>query len=94
MGDLRAGRWPDVGPTHWLILAELMKLWLGPLLLSDTALNSPPQSVFSLQVPFFFFAAICLLSLLFTGCCVPETKSRSLEQIEAFFHTGRRSFRR
>lgn len=51
-----------------------------------------PQNAFGLQVPFFFFAAVCLLNLLFTGCCVPETKGRSLEQIESFFRTGRRSF--
>lgn len=51
-----------------------------------------PQNAFGLQVPFFFFAAICFVNLLFTGCCVPETKGRSLEQIESFFRTGRRSF--
>lgn len=55
---------------------------------------SPPylQNAFGLHVPFFFFAAICLASLVFTSCCVPETKGRSLEQIESFFRTGRRSF--
>lgn len=45
-------------------------------------------------MPFYFFAAICLANLVFTGCCVPETKGRSLEQIESFFRTGRRSFLR
>lgn len=51
-----------------------------------------PQNAFGLHVPFFFFATICLVNLLFTGCCVPETKGRSLEQIESFFRSGRRSF--
>lgn len=52
------------------------------------------QEVFGLEVPFLFFAVICTGNVLFTGCCVPETKGRSLEQIEAFFRTGRRSFMR
>ncbi|XP_069435950.1 solute carrier family 2, facilitated glucose transporter member 6 isoform X1 [Ovis canadensis] len=51
-------------------------------------------NAFGLQAPFFFFAAVCLVNLAFTGCCVPETKGRSLEQIESFFRTGRRSFLR
>lgn len=51
-----------------------------------------PQKAFGLQVLFFFFAAICLVNLVFTVCCVPETKGRSLEQIESFFRTGRGSF--
>lgn len=59
-----------------------------------TAFCSTPQKAFGLQVPFFFFAAICLVSLVFTGCCVPETKGRSLEQIESFFSSRRRSFLR
>lgn len=50
------------------------------------------QRYLGLQVPFFFFATICLVNLVFTGCCVPETKGRSLEQIESYFRTGRQSF--
>lgn len=73
-------------PPGWL--AELsQKLTLAP---RDP--RSPPQNAFGLQAPFFFFAAVCLVNLAFTGCCVPETKGRSLEQIESFFRTGRRSF--
>ncbi|KAK4811604.1 hypothetical protein QYF61_016911 [Mycteria americana] len=52
------------------------------------------QEAFGLEVPFLFFAVICAGNILFTGCCIPETKGRSLEQIEAFFRTGRRSFMR
>uniref|UniRef100_A0A8C6QEB7 Solute carrier family 2 (facilitated glucose transporter), member 6 n=1 Tax=Nannospalax galili TaxID=1026970 RepID=A0A8C6QEB7_NANGA len=93
------------GPITWLLMSEVLPLrargvasglcvlvsWLTAFVLTMYFLQA--VNTFGLQVPFFFFAAICLLSLLFTGCCVPETKGRSLEQIEAFFHTGRRSFR-
>nr|XP_004653905.1 solute carrier family 2, facilitated glucose transporter member 6 [Jaculus jaculus] len=91
------------GPITWLLMSEVLPLrargvasglcvlasWLTAFVLTYYFLGV--VKVFGLQVPFFFFAAICLLSLLFTGCCVPETKGRSLEQIEAFFHTGRRA---
>lgn len=66
--------------------------WEGPWFPRVTPPSPCPQNAFGLQVPFFFFAAICLVNLVFTGCCVPETKGRSLEQIESFFRTGRRSF--
>ncbi|XP_063570586.1 solute carrier family 2, facilitated glucose transporter member 6 isoform X11 [Pongo abelii] len=94
------------GPITWLLMSEVLPLrargvasglcvlasWLTAFVLTKSFL--PVVSTFGLQVPFFFFAAICLVSLVFTGCCVPETKGRSLEQIESFFRTGRRSFLR
>ncbi|XP_037060548.1 solute carrier family 2, facilitated glucose transporter member 6 isoform X2 [Peromyscus leucopus] len=93
------------GPITWLLMSEVLPLrargvasglcvlvsWLTAFVLTKYFLLA--VNAFGLQVPFFFFSAICLLSLLFTGCCVPETKGRSLEQIEAFFHTRRMSFR-
>ncbi|XP_036185094.1 solute carrier family 2, facilitated glucose transporter member 6 isoform X3 [Myotis myotis] len=92
------------GPITWLLMSEILPLrargvasglcvlvsWLTAFALTNSFL--PVVNAFGLQVPFFFFAAICLLNLVFTGCCVPETKGRSLEQIESFFRTGRRSF--
>ncbi|XP_035118014.1 solute carrier family 2, facilitated glucose transporter member 6 isoform X1 [Callithrix jacchus] len=92
------------GPITWLLMSEVLPLrargmasglcvlasWLTAFVLTKSFL--PVVSAFGLQVPFFFFAAICLVSLVFTGCCVPETKGRTLEQIESFFRTGRRSF--
>uniref|UniRef100_A0A8C0XAR3 Solute carrier family 2, facilitated glucose transporter member 6 n=1 Tax=Castor canadensis TaxID=51338 RepID=A0A8C0XAR3_CASCN len=94
------------GPITWLLMSEILPLrargvasglcvlvsWLTAFALTKSFLLV--VNAFGLQVPFFFFAAICLVSLVFTGCCVPETKGRSLEQIESFFHTGRRSFLR
>uniref|UniRef100_A0A286X991 Solute carrier family 2 member 6 n=1 Tax=Cavia porcellus TaxID=10141 RepID=A0A286X991_CAVPO len=94
------------GPITWLLMSEILPLrargvasglcvlvsWLTAFALTKSFLLV--VNAFGLQVPFFFFAAICLLSLVFTGCCVPETKGRTLEQIESYFRTGRRSFLR
>ncbi|XP_004714505.1 solute carrier family 2, facilitated glucose transporter member 6 [Echinops telfairi] len=94
------------GPITWLLMSEILPLrargvasglcvlasWLTAFALTQSFL--PAVNAFGLQTPFFFFAAICLVNLVFTGCCVPETRGRSLEQIEAFFRTGRGSFLR
>ncbi|KAM8802768.1 solute carrier family 2, facilitated glucose transporter member 6 isoform 2-T2 [Rhynchonycteris naso] len=92
------------GPITWLLMSEILPLrargvasglcvlvsWLTAFALTKSFLLVVKAC--GLQVPFFFFAAICLVNLVFTGCCVPETRGRSLEQIESFFRTGRRSF--
>ncbi|KAF1504048.1 Solute carrier family 2, facilitated glucose transporter member 6, partial [Eudyptula minor novaehollandiae] len=94
------------GPITWLLMSEILPLkargvasglcvvvsWLTAFTLTRFFLWV--VEVFGLEVPFLFFAVICAGNVLFTGCCVPETKGRSLEQIEAFFRTGRRSFMR
>ncbi|XP_048181006.1 solute carrier family 2, facilitated glucose transporter member 6 [Corvus hawaiiensis] len=94
------------GPITWLLMSEILPLkargvasglcvvvsWLTAFTLTQFFL--PAANAFSLEVPFLFFAVISAGNILFTGCCVPETKGRSLEQIEAFFRTGRRSFLR
>ncbi|XP_030817454.1 solute carrier family 2, facilitated glucose transporter member 6 [Camarhynchus parvulus] len=94
------------GPITWLLMSEILPLkargvasglcvlvsWLTAFTLTQFFL--PVVNAFGLQVPFLFFAVISAGNILFTGCCVPETKGRSLEQIEAFFRTGRRSFLR
>ncbi|XP_009944369.1 PREDICTED: solute carrier family 2, facilitated glucose transporter member 6, partial [Leptosomus discolor] len=94
------------GPITWLLMSEILPLkargvasglcvvmsWLTAFTLTQFFLRV--VEAFGLEVPFLFFAVICAGNILFTGCCVPETKGRSLEQIEAFFRTGRRSFMR
>uniref|UniRef100_A0A8D2NAZ4 Solute carrier family 2, facilitated glucose transporter member 6 n=1 Tax=Zonotrichia albicollis TaxID=44394 RepID=A0A8D2NAZ4_ZONAL len=94
------------GPITWLLMSEILPLkargvasglcvlvsWLTAFTLTQFFL--PVVNAFGLEVPFLFFAVINAGNILFTGCCVPETKGRSLEQIEAFFRTGRRSFLR
>ncbi|XP_053414317.1 solute carrier family 2, facilitated glucose transporter member 6 isoform X2 [Nycticebus coucang] len=91
------------GPITWLLMSEILPLrargmasglcvlvsWLTAFVLTKSFLLV--VGAFGLQVPFFFFAAICVMNLVFTGCCVPETQGRSLEQIESFFHARRRS---
>ncbi|XP_054989052.1 solute carrier family 2, facilitated glucose transporter member 6 isoform X4 [Sorex araneus] len=88
------------GPITWLLMSEILPLrargaasglcvlvsWLTAFALT-MSFQLVVKAV-GLQVPFFFFAAVCLVNLVFTGCCVPETRGRSLEQIEAFFRTG------
>ncbi|NXF29985.1 GTR6 protein, partial [Nyctibius bracteatus] len=94
------------GPITWLLMSEILPLkargvasglcvvvsWLTAFTLTQFFLRV--VEAFGLEVPFLFFAIISAGNILFTGCCVPETKGRSLEQIEAFFRTGRRSFMR
>ncbi|XP_068270101.1 solute carrier family 2, facilitated glucose transporter member 6 [Nyctibius grandis] len=94
------------GPITWLLMSEILPLkargvasglcvvvsWLTAFTLTQFFLRV--VEAFGLEVPFLFFAIISAMNILFTGCCVPETKGRSLEQIEAFFRTGRRSFMR
>ncbi|XP_072208926.1 solute carrier family 2, facilitated glucose transporter member 6 [Excalfactoria chinensis] len=94
------------GPITWLLMSEILPLkargvasglcvvvsWLTAFALTQLFLGV--VEFFGLEVPFLFFAVICAGNILFTGCCVPETKRRSLEQIEAFFRTGRKSFLR
>ncbi|KAG9354552.1 hypothetical protein JZ751_001264 [Albula glossodonta] len=47
------------------------------------------MEAFGLFVPFLFFCVVCVINIIFTGVCVPETRGRSLEEIENYFRTGR-----
>ncbi|XP_030063565.1 solute carrier family 2, facilitated glucose transporter member 6 [Microcaecilia unicolor] len=92
------------GPITWLLMSEILPLkargvasglcvvvsWLTAFALTESFL--PAVNALGLETPFLFFAVICVVNLFFTGFCVPETKGKSLEQIEAYFRTGRRSF--
>lgn len=92
------------GPITWLLMSEVLPLrargvasglcvlvsWATAFTMIESFI--PVSEAFGLDVPFFFFAVICTVNLIFTGCCVPETKGRTLEQIESYFRTGRRSF--
>ncbi|XP_077778454.1 solute carrier family 2, facilitated glucose transporter member 6 [Podarcis muralis] len=89
------------GPITWLLMAEILPLkargtvsglcvlvsWLTAFVLTKVFLLVKAQ--YGLEVPFFFFGAICIVNLIFTFF-IPETKGRSLEQIESYFRTGQK----
>ncbi|XP_060126545.1 solute carrier family 2, facilitated glucose transporter member 6 [Zootoca vivipara] len=91
------------GPISWLLMAEILPLkargtvsglcvlvsWLTAFVLTNTFLLV--KAKYGLEVPYFFFGAACIVKLIFTFF-IPETKARSLEQIESYFRTGQKSF--
>ncbi|KAG8142036.1 hypothetical protein E2320_006670 [Naja naja] len=91
------------GPITWLLMAEVLPLkargvvsglcvlvsWLTAFALTKVFLLVKEK--YGLEVPFFFFSVICVINLFFTYL-IPETKGKSLERIESYFRTGRRSF--
>lgn len=89
-----------IAPIIWLMLAEIFPqkfrgfglgisvlfLWLSNFaigLLFPTVVAS-----FGISVTFFVFAALQVLSLVFVATCAPETRGRSLEQVEEDLSTG------
>ncbi|CAJ0958914.1 unnamed protein product [Ranitomeya imitator] len=92
------------GPITWLLMSEILPLkargtasglcvmvsWITGFVLTEAFL--PVVNAFNLETPFFFFTIICVCCIIFTYFYVPETKGRTLEQIESYFRTGRRSF--
>ncbi|XP_044296066.1 solute carrier family 2, facilitated glucose transporter member 6 [Varanus komodoensis] len=91
------------GPITWLLMAEVLPLktrgivsglcvlvsWVTAFVLTKVFLLVKEK--YGLDVPFFFFSIICVMNLIFTYL-IPETKGRSLERIESYFRTGRKSF--
>ncbi|XP_048368812.1 solute carrier family 2, facilitated glucose transporter member 8 [Sphaerodactylus townsendi] len=85
------------GPIPWLVMSEIFPLrargaasgacvltnWLMAFLVTkefhDFMVFLTPYGTFWL------FAAACLLNVLFTALCVPETKGKTLEEIETYF---------
>ncbi|MFI0778929.1 sugar porter family MFS transporter [Streptomyces sp. NPDC021212] len=86
-----------IGPLVWLILSEMFPLkirsmaigisifvlWMANALV---ALGFPPVvKALGIANTFLAFAAFGVLALIFIGTCVPETKDRSLEELEDHF---------
>ncbi|MCE3202147.1 sugar porter family MFS transporter [Paenibacillus sonchi] len=92
----------SLGPVVWVMLSEIfpnrirgkavaiasMALWAGDYLVSQ--LFPPLLSSAGPANTFWIFGIASLFSLLFIWRAVPETKGRSLEQMEAMW-TGKRS---
>lgn len=84
----------SLGPVVWVIISEIfpnrirgramsvatVALWASNYLVSQTF----PVLIESAgsALTFWFFALMCIATILFTGFVVPETKGRSLEEIE------------
>ncbi|XP_018417567.1 PREDICTED: solute carrier family 2, facilitated glucose transporter member 8 isoform X2 [Nanorana parkeri] len=89
------------GPIPWLVMSEIFPLrvrgvasgvcvvtnW-GCAFLVTKEFQDMMDSLTSYGT-FWLFAAFCALNVLFTVLFVPETKGKSLEQIESHFQIGR-----
>ncbi|CAB1319407.1 unnamed protein product [Coregonus sp. 'balchen'] len=89
------------GPITWLLMSEILPLgargvasglcvgvsWLTAFVLTHVFIHV--VETYGLFVPFLFFSVVCVVNIIFTAVCVPETRNRSLEEIENYFRTGR-----
>ncbi|XP_018614609.1 solute carrier family 2, facilitated glucose transporter member 6-like [Scleropages formosus] len=89
------------GPITWLLMSEILPLgargkapglcvgisWVTAFILTQVFMHV--VEAYGLFVPFLFFSVVAVISILFTALYVPETKGRSLEEIENYFRTGR-----
>jgi sugar porter (SP) family MFS transporter len=89
----------SLGPIFWLLIAEIYPLkirglaegtaatfnWASNLIISLTFLTLVEK--LGASSTFFLYALASVLSWLFAYYFVPETKGRTLEQIEAFWRT-------
>ena len=83
-----------LGPVVWVVMAEIFPtairgramsiatvcLWIACYLVSQTF----PWMLEQLggALTFWFYAAVCAVALVFVAACVPETKGKTLEEIE------------
>ncbi|KAJ4931935.1 hypothetical protein JOQ06_010371 [Pogonophryne albipinna] len=88
------------GPITWLLMSEVLPLvtrgvasglcvavsWLTAFVLMQAFSHLVEDH--NLFVPYLCFTVVCVFCLLFTAVCVPETRGRSLEEIENYFRTG------
>lgn len=86
-----------IGPVLWLIIAEIFPLQLRGLGMGicifclwivDFCVGSAFPvllSTIGLGATFFFFVGALCIAFIFVKTCVPETKGKSLEEIEKYF---------
>ncbi|KAM4531581.1 solute carrier family 2, facilitated glucose transporter member 6 [Odontesthes bonariensis] len=89
------------GPITWLLMSEVLPLvargkasglcvtvsWLTAFALTHAFTHLVDS--YGLYVPYLIFTVVCVFCLLFNAVCIPETRGRSLEEIENYFRTGR-----
>ncbi|CAG5897561.1 unnamed protein product [Menidia menidia] len=89
------------GPITWLLMSEVLPLvargkasglcvtvsWLTAFGLTHAFTHLVDS--YGLYIPYLIFTVVCVLCLLFNAVCIPETRGRSLEEIENYFRTGR-----
>nr|QDF45863.1 glucose transporter 6 [Lateolabrax maculatus] len=89
------------GPITWLLMSEVLPLvargvasglcvavsWFTAFMLTHAFTHMVDR--IGLWVPYLCFTVVCVLCLLFNAVCIPETRGRSLEEIENYFRTGR-----
>ncbi len=87
-----------IGPLVWLLLSEIFPLKIRSLAIGISVLvlwlsnavvvpRLPASSsrASGIAPTFFIFVVLGLLALAFIGNCVPETRGRSLEELEDQF---------
>ena len=92
------------GPIPWLVMSEIFPLrargpagsisvlsnWLAAFIVTLT-FNSL-QSSFTVPGAYWFYAGWLLLGFVFVYLLMPETKGKTLEEIEALFDKNKRSY--
>ncbi|QJE01541.1 sugar porter family MFS transporter [Massilia forsythiae] len=84
-----------IAPVYWLLMSELFPLRLrgvltGTAVACQWLFNGVVALLFPLALAqfgsatFFVFAAVNVASLAFVAACVPETRGKSLEQLESY----------
>ena len=89
-----------IGPVLWLIIAEIFPIQLRGLGMGiaifclwivDACVGSAFPVIlaeFGLSAAFFVFVFALMIAFAFVHFCVPETKGKSLEEIEHYFRSG------
>ncbi|XP_047427776.1 solute carrier family 2, facilitated glucose transporter member 6 [Mugil cephalus] len=89
------------GPITWLLMSEVLPLvargvasglcvtvsWLTAFMVTHAFTYMVDR--YGLVAPYLLFTVVSVLGLLFNAVCIPETRGRSLEEIENYFRTGR-----
>lgn len=84
-----------LGPVMWVLISEIfpnrvrglatsiavLSLWVANFILSYTF--PIIKEAFSIAATFWIYAAVCVLGVIFIKIYIPETKNKTLEEIEA-----------